>query len=78
MANDTSFTLEMLQALEKNLALGLLSVEYDGKKTTFQSAAEMRATRAMMRRALGLDTGSGAARFTITHSKGLGPFRSNG
>ena len=45
MAFTTGFTAIQLAQLEANLALGVLSVDHNGKKTTFQSAAQMLALR---------------------------------
>ena len=41
----TGFTATQLAALEQNIALGVLSVDHNGKKTTFQSLAAMMTLR---------------------------------
>ena len=41
MAFTTGFTAVQLAQLEANLALGVLSVDHNGKKTTFQSLEKM-------------------------------------
>ncbi len=45
MAFTTGFTAVQLAQLEANLALGVLSVDHNGKKTTFQNATAMLALR---------------------------------
>ncbi len=41
MAFTTGFTAAQLAQLEANLALGVLSVDHNGKKTAFQSITQM-------------------------------------
>lgn len=45
MAFTTGFTAIQLAQLEANMALGVLAVDHNGKKTTFQSLAQMLALR---------------------------------
>ena len=45
MAFTTGFTAIQLAQLESNLALGILSVDHNGKKTTFQNLAAMMTLR---------------------------------
>lgn len=44
-----AFTLDQLQALDNAIALGELSVEYNGKKVVYRSVGEMIAARNLMR-----------------------------
>ena len=67
--SDTSFTQEQLDALEKAIAEGILSVKYSDKEITYRSLDDMLATRDIIRRALG--TSSTGGRILPPTSKGI-------
>ena len=45
----TEFTQAQVDALTRNIALGVLEVEHNGKRTKFQSTAQMTALRDRMK-----------------------------
>lgn len=55
---DTGFTLEQLRALEAAYASGVLSVEYDGKRTVYRSLSDLAKAIQTVRAALGAQAGS--------------------
>jgi len=64
-----SFTTEQLEALEKAIAEGILSVKYSDKMITYRSLDEMLKSRDLMRRSLGLLNDGG--RILPSTSKGF-------
>lgn len=65
----TTFTTELLAALEEAYAKGILTVKYQDKLITYVSGKEMLARIEYMRRCLGLKPKGG--RLLAEHSKGL-------
>lgn len=64
-----AFTQTQLEALEKAIAEGVLSVKYSDKMVTYRSQAEMFALRDVIRRELGL-TKTSDQRRVASFSKG--------
>lgn len=66
-----AFTQAQLDAIENGIASGTTRVSYDGKSAEFRSIDEMLRIRSIIRRALGLDTGS--ATVLVAHNRGFQP-----
>lgn len=67
-----TFTQMQLDAIEVAIANGRTSVEYDGRKVTYRSLAEMLKVRDLIRQQLGLSAKSPRTR-VIVHDKGVTP-----
>jgi len=66
-----AYTQTQLDALEEAIAEGALTVQYQDKRVTYRSLAEMETIRAAMRRALGLEANSGPRTAVPRHTNGL-------
>lgn len=64
------FTSENLAILEEAIAAGARKVKYTDKEITYHSLDDMLRIRDLMRKQLGIVSGSGAVRYAET-SKGL-------
>lgn len=68
----SGFTTTQLTAVEAAIASGELTVEYDGKKVTYRSMAELRAARDLIRGELiaaGTITDAAPSRSYAAHSR---------
>jgi hypothetical protein len=73
-----AFTQTQLDAIENGIAAGTTEVSYDGKRVSYRSLDEMLRIRAIIRRALGLDTAQSAT-ILVAHDRGYqGPLGSPG
>lgn len=73
---DTGFTLAGLKTLEEAIQQGILTVKYSDKEITYRSLKDMMHLLDIMKRKLGLTSGSGNGIFggkkiIARHSKGL-------
>lgn len=66
----SAFTQEMLDKLEAAIASGAMEVRYSDKIVKYQSLTDMLRIRALMRRELGLSTGT-TGRVLLSHDNGL-------
>lgn len=66
-----AFTLLQLEKLEEAIGIGALEVEYADKKVKYRSLTEMMNILAMMKRELGVSSGS--KRVVVSVSKGFTP-----
>ncbi|HDR9028741.1 TPA: hypothetical protein QDB14_002941 [Burkholderia vietnamiensis] len=60
-----AFTQQNLDAIEKAIASGTLTVEYNGKRITYQSTADLIRVRNMIKSDLENRSGLGASRSSI-------------
>ncbi|RQR37845.1 phage head-tail joining protein [Burkholderia sp. Bp9142] len=60
-----AFTQQNLDAIEKAIASGTLTVEYNGKRITYQSTADLIRVRNMIKSDLENRSGTGASRSSI-------------
>lgn len=67
----TTFTQEMLTALEKAIAEGVRKVKYQDKEVEYRSLEEMFSLRKTMRRELGLENNNSSNRTVGVFSSGL-------
>lgn len=69
-----AWSVEQLEALERAIASGKLSVQYQDRRVTYNSISEMLVARRLLRKELGLDgADQGLGRdVKITSDKGLG------
>ena len=67
-----AFTQGQYDALKNALAMGVLTTEYQGKKTTYRSKAEIESILRRMERELGLASATDGF-VPVEYSKGLGP-----
>ena len=65
-----AFTQQQLDALEESIAGGELTVQYETKRVTYRTLAEMRSLRQEMRKELGLSDTT-PRRANPRHTKGL-------
>ena len=66
MAFMTEYTQAQLDLLTRNMALGVLEVEHNGKRTKFQSLAQMKALRDAMKTELSAALGPPASMASMT------------
>ncbi len=66
MAFATEFTQAQLDKLTANIALGVMELEHNGKRTKFQSLKDMKALRDQMKTELAAAAGPPAAMPSMT------------
>ncbi|MBY4866773.1 hypothetical protein K6W76_09660 [Burkholderia anthina] len=60
-----AFTQQNLDAIEKAIASGTLTVEYNGKRITYQSTADLMRVRNMIKLDLENRSGAGVSRSSV-------------
>jgi len=67
-----AFTQTQLDAIEVAIASGTLTVEYDGRRITYQSTEALLKARSVIKQALATQAGTGSSgRRFVTFSSGL-------
>lgn len=64
-----AFTQSQLDAIEAGIAAGTTRVSYDGKSVEYRSLDEMLRIRSIIRRALGIESGSSTV--LVAHDRGF-------
>jgi hypothetical protein len=66
-----AYTEAQAQALREALASGVLTVEYDGKRVTYRSVAEIKEALAQVETALARDAGKRVRQIRVVTNKGF-------
>jgi len=66
-----AYTEAQAQALREALASGVLTVEYDGKRITYRSVAEIKEALAQVETALARDAGKRVRQIRVVTNKGF-------
>jgi len=66
-----AYTEVQAQALREVLASGVLTVEYDGKRVTYRSVAEIKEALAQVETALARDAGKRVRQIRVVTNKGF-------
>jgi len=66
-----AYTETQAQALREALASGVLTVEYDGKRVTYRSVAEIKEALAQVETALARDAGKRVRQIRVVTNKGF-------
>jgi predicted GTPase len=66
-----AYTEAQAQALREALASGVLTVEYDGKRVTYRSVAEIKEALVQVETALARDAGTRVRQIRVVTNKGF-------